>query len=41
MFSKDVSLALNSPEQPYRVIAFVQERNQGKIFGATVERVPQ
>jgi hypothetical protein len=37
-FSKDVSLALSTPGLPYRVIAFVQEPNQGKILGATVER---
>jgi len=38
-FSKDVSLTLSAPGQPYRVIAFVQEPNQGKILGAAVERL--
>lgn len=38
-FSKDVSLPLNAPGQPYRVIAFVQEPKQGKILGAALERV--
>ena len=41
MFSKDVSVALSSPGQPYRLIAFVQEPKQGKILGAAVERVQQ
>ncbi len=40
-FSKDVSVVLSAPAQPYRVIAFVQEPNQGKILGATVERIPK
>jgi hypothetical protein len=39
MFSKDVSVALTAPGQPYRVIAFVQEPKQGKILGAAVERI--
>jgi hypothetical protein len=39
MFSGEVSLALIPSGQPYRVIAFVQEANQGKILGAAVERV--
>jgi hypothetical protein len=39
IFSKDVSLALSVSGQPYRVIAFVQEPNQGKILGATVQRL--
>jgi hypothetical protein len=37
-FSKDLSLAV-TPDQPYRLIAFVQELKQGKILGAAVERV--
>ena len=37
-FSKDVSLGLDAPGQPYRVIIFVQEPNQGKIVGAAIER---
>ena len=33
-FSKDVEIKAK-PEGPYRVIAFIQETNQGKIIGAT------
>ena len=36
-FSKEVSLALDPSDQPYRVIAFAQEQNQGRILGAAVE----
>jgi hypothetical protein len=39
-FSKDVGLTLSTPG-PFRVIAFVQEPNQGKILGVTVERAPK
>jgi len=38
-FSKDVSLTAAPSEVPYRLVAFVQEPNQGKILGATVETV--
>ena len=38
IFSKDVSLALDAPGQPYRVIIFVQEPNLGNIVGAAMER---
>ncbi len=38
-FSKDLSLTAAPSEVPYRVVAFVQEPNQGKILGATVESV--
>ena len=38
-FSKDVSLKLDPSNSAYRLIAFVQEENQGKILGAAVERV--
>ena len=39
-FSKDVSLNAKSlTQQPFRVIAFLQESGQGKILGAAVERV--
>jgi len=41
MFSRDVTLALSATGPSYRVIAFVQETNQGKILGAAVERVQQ
>jgi hypothetical protein len=33
-FSKDIEVKVK-PEGPYRVIAFIQETNQGKILGAT------
>jgi len=38
-FSKEVSLALDPSNQPYRVIAFAQEQNQGRILGAAVEKL--
>ncbi len=38
-FSKEVSLALDPSDQPYRVIAFAQEQNQGRILGAAVEKL--
>jgi len=38
-FSKDVNLAASSQQQSYRLIAFVQEPNQGRILGAAMERV--
>lgn len=38
-FSQDVSLPADSSDSPYRLVAFVQEPNQGRILGAAVERV--
>jgi hypothetical protein len=38
-FAKDVGFALDPSTQDYRLIAFVQEPNQGRILGAAVERV--
>jgi hypothetical protein len=38
-FARDVSLAADSSGMPYRLVAFVQEPNQGKILGATVARL--
>ena len=35
-FSKDVTVALDHPSQGHRLIAFVQEGDQGKVFGAAV-----
>jgi hypothetical protein len=35
-FSKDVAVPLDHPGQAYRVIAFVQEGDQGKVLGAAV-----
>ncbi len=40
-FAKDVDFALDSSAQSYRLIAFVQEPNQGRILGAAAERVSQ
>ena len=40
-FSKDIRLSGKSLTQPFRVIAFLQEPGQGKILGATEERVAQ
>jgi hypothetical protein len=38
-FAKDVEFALDPTAQSYRLIAFVQEPNQGRILGAALERV--
>jgi hypothetical protein len=38
-FAKDVNFALESSAQSYRLIAFVQESNQGRILGAAGLRV--
>jgi hypothetical protein len=38
-FSKDVSLAAATPDLPYRLIAFVQESNQGRVLGVAVQPV--
>jgi hypothetical protein len=38
-FSQDVSLKLDPANSAYRLIAFVQEANQGRILGAAVERI--
>lgn len=38
-FSKDVSIKLDHPEKDYRVIAFVQQADEGKVLGAAVTRV--
>jgi hypothetical protein len=37
-FSSDVSLSTGPAGESYRVIAFIQEANQGKVVGAAVER---
>ncbi len=39
VFSKDLKLGVDSPEKSYRLIAFVQQSNQGRILGAAVEHV--
>ncbi len=36
-FSKEVSLALDPSDQHYRIIAFAQQQNQGRILGAALE----
>jgi hypothetical protein len=38
-FSKDVSVGEKSLQGPCRLIVFLQEPGQGKIFGAAVERI--
>jgi hypothetical protein len=38
-FSKDVVVSLGKPGAAYRLIAFIQEPDQGKIMGAAVERL--
>ena len=38
-FSRDASLRADSSGMSYRLVAFVQEPNQGKILGAAVERL--
>jgi hypothetical protein len=39
-FSKDVSLGVDSSEQPYRIIAFLQEGGDGPVLGASVVHLP-
>lgn len=38
-FTKEVSLPMDQPPQGYRVIAFVQEPDQGRILGAALARL--
>jgi hypothetical protein len=38
-FSRDVSLPADPSDVPYRLVAFVQEPNQGRILGVAVERL--
>jgi hypothetical protein len=33
-FSKDVAIKMDHPEKDYRVIAFVQQADEGKVLGA-------
>ena len=38
-FSKDAAIKMDHPDEGYRVIAFVQEPDEGKILGAAVAHV--
>ena len=38
-FAKDVEIKTDGKDAAYRLLAFLQEPNQGKIIGAAVERV--
>lgn len=38
-FSKDVAIHMAHPEREYRVIAFVQQADQGRVLGAAVAHV--
>ncbi|MGH9516349.1 MAG: DUF1223 domain-containing protein [Terriglobales bacterium] len=38
-FSKDVAIKMDHPEKDYRVIAFMQQADEGKVLGAAVARV--
>lgn len=38
-FSKDVSVKIDHPEKDYRLIAFVQQPDAGKVMGAAVAHV--
>jgi hypothetical protein len=40
-FSKDVSFPLEHSAQSYRMVAFLEERHQGKVLGAALARWPQ
>jgi hypothetical protein len=37
--SRNIAIPVNSSTGPYRLIAFVQEVNQGRILGATVQHI--
>ena len=38
-FSKDVAIKMDHPEKDYRLIAFVQQTDAGKVLGAAAARV--
>jgi hypothetical protein len=40
-FSKDVAIKMDHPEKDYRLIAFVQQADQGKVLGAAAAHVKQ
>jgi len=40
-FNKEISLKADQSRGPQHLVAFLQEKNQGKILGAATEKLPQ